>query len=130
MTTFNELEASGKFRKYFLKDYRVQIPIGVYEHEKGRLQTVIFNACVLVDLENTSVIDDCITNVYNYEAIAEAIKHSLSGNHVCLQETLVDRIASNLFEDERVKAVHIRSEKTEAYKNAFSVGVEIWRTKK
>ncbi len=127
MSKFRDLEESGDFRKYFLRDYAISIPIGVYDFEKNRSQSVTINIEVLIPLSKTSSSRDDIADVYNYESLVNAVTAVIAGGHVDLQETLIDGVMEEVMKDPRVAAAHVCSEKNDAYADARGIGVEIWR---
>lgn len=113
-------------RRIFLKNIRRNVRIGAYDHEKSAPQPVVFNVEVFV---NTHDEDDRLDNAYNYDTVIRTIDHHVAGQHIVLQETLVEAIAQELLQNPRVVAVVVRSEKTKAYETAESAGVEIFRKK-
>ena len=70
---------------------------------------------------------DQLQNAYNYDEVIRAIDQVLAGGHICLQETLVERIADELLRNSLVKAVLVKSQKTRAYERVKSAGVEIFK---
>lgn len=113
-------------RRIILRDINRQVRIGAYDHERLAPQPVIFNIEVFV---NTSNEGDNIDNAYNYDLIVETVDRVIAQGHIDLQETLIERIASELLVHHTVRAVLVRSEKTEAYSNIRSAGIEIFREK-
>lgn len=112
-------------RKLSVKNYKKEISIGALEEEHSRLQTVIFNIeayCVIEDKAK-----DSLDNVYDYRNLIYAVDSVVSQGHIELQETMVDQIAARILSDKRIRAVCVSSEKTQAYPNAQSIGVETFR---
>lgn len=114
--------------KIVLHNYETKARIGAYEDERGAPQRLRLKAAVYV--RRRSALDARIEDVYNYDRIIESIEAVLSEGHVDLQETLIEKISERLFEDDSVKYVYLRSEKTEAYAQAEFVGVEAFFKKK
>ena len=112
-------------RHIVIKDIQKNISIGAYEHEMHGKQPVIINVEVFVQTENEK---DQLDNAYNYDEVIQTIDAVLQGGHICLQETLIDKIANKLLNNQLVLAVLVRSEKTQAYPNVKSAAVEIFRT--
>ena len=98
--------------------------IGAYEHEKQSAQPVIINVELFV---LTRAEGDKLQHAYNYDEVIRAIDQVLAGGHICLQETLVERIADELLRNSLVKAVLVKSQKTRAYERVKSAGVEIFK---
>lgn len=112
-------------RHIVIKDIHRNIFIGAYEHETHAKQPVVINVEVFVKTVNEK---DLLENAYNYDKVLDAVDRVLKEQHICLQETLVDSIANNLLNDPLVQAVLVKSEKTQAYPDVKSAGVEIFRT--
>lgn len=113
-------------RRIVLRDIARQVQIGAYDHERLASQPVIFNIEVFVTTSNEG---DDIANAYNYDLIVEAVDQVIASGHIDLQETLIEAIASTLLVHPAVHAVLVRSEKTQAYPNIRSAGIEIFREK-
>lgn len=111
-------------RRIILKNIQRELFIGAYDSEKDSRQPVIFNIEIFVA---TSDENDDLSNAYNYDLGVAAVDHHINGGHTALQETLIDKIADELLSDQRVKAVLVRSEKTQAYATVESAGIEIFR---
>jgi dihydroneopterin aldolase len=127
MVSFQQLVESGKYRRYFLKNFTTPAHLGAYSHEYERIQPVRINIEALVPLELSTSRRDALEDVLNYDVLTDAVKTSLKGGHIVLQETLIDRIADKIMAYPQIYGVHITCEKTQAYAEAESVGVEIWR---
>ena len=65
----------------------------------------------------------------SYEFIVADIKKLLSKGHIGLLETLGEKIASICLKDLRIISARINIQKMEVFKEAKSVGIEIFRTK-
>lgn len=113
-------------RRIILRDIQRQVRIGAYDHERIAPQSVIFNIEVFV---STSDENDNIDNAYNYDLVVQTVDRIIASGHIDLQETLIERIANDLLTNHAVEAVLVRSEKTQAYPNVFSAGIEIFREK-
>ena len=113
-------------RRILLKNIRRNVRIGAYDHEKSAPQPVVFNVEVFV---NTHDEDDRLDNAYNYDSVIRTIDHHVAGQHIALQETLIDKLAESLLKHPLIKAALVRSEKTQAYPTAASAGIEIFRLK-
>lgn len=113
-------------RRIILKNIRRDLFIGAYDNEKMARQPVVINIELFVTTDHEN---DDLNNAYNYDQAIEAVDRLVDGPHIDLQETLIDKIAQDLLVDERVRAVSVRSEKTQAYPTVDSAGVEIFRIK-
>jgi len=124
MTTFTELEQSGEYFKYFLRNCHIHTAIGIYAHEKGREQEVILNVEVLVSKDDIPTEENPLASGFNYDVLFEAVQGALRGDHIFLQETLIQRIKQHLFEFPEIIALRIRSEKVEVYPRVEGAGIE------
>lgn len=113
-------------RRIILKDIKRNAMIGAYEHEKHTAQPVLLNIEVFVHTNNEA---DELKNAYNYDEIIRAVDMVLGRGHICLQETLVDGIAEQVLTNALVRAVIVRSEKTQAYNDVKSAAVEIFKVR-
>jgi dihydroneopterin aldolase len=109
-------------RKLFVRDYQVLMSIGVYEDEKQTLQPVLFNIEAYIELPNET--KDTINEVFDYNHIIETIKRIAHSKHFELQETLCDECMIALLSYPEISAVKLSTEKTNAYAECYSVGVE------
>ncbi len=125
-TSLRIADANSAIRHVFIRDFMVEVLIGVHDHEKEQKQRVRVNLDLAVDEGEHPIIDD-IRNVVNYETMALAIVSIAEEGHVNLVETFAERIAAMCLEDERVDSARVRIEKLDILENAESVGVEIER---
>ena len=113
-------------RRIVFRNVDREVRIGAYDHERLAAQSVMFNLEVFV---NTSNENDDIINAFNYDLVVQAIDEVIGSGHIDLQETLVEAIANKLLAYDAVVALSVRSEKTQAYSDVETVGVEIFREK-
>ena len=118
---------STPYRKICLKDYKVEMYLGIFEHEKKHKQTVIINIEAYIDLPNLNDADT-IEATFNYQNIVQAIE-DITKEPIELQETLCNRLASSLLSYKAIYAVKIACEKPQAYQQAKSIGLEIFLAK-
>ena len=111
-------------RHIIIKDICRDMMIGAYEHEKLAPQPVILNIELFV---RTNCEGDRLENAYNYDEVIQAVDSVIERGHIQLQETLVDSIADGLLKNPMVYAVLVKSEKTGAYEQVKSAGVEIFK---
>ena len=112
-------------RKITLNDYRLQMRIGAYDHERLGTQPVSVTAEIWVKFSFGQ--ERHLSEVYDYAAIARTIEQTAASGHIDLQEDLADRIIIALLQDPRVAAVRVRTAKPMACEAAESVAVETFR---
>lgn len=112
-------------RRMFLRNYVVDVSIGVHAHERNGAQRVVFNVDVFVPLALCTPRSDRIQEVIDYDFLRLAIQHRIDKGHINLQETLIDDIAQALLAHPAVRAVRVSSEKPDVYDDVDAVGVEI-----
>ncbi|KPF80909.1 dihydroneopterin aldolase [Brevundimonas sp. AAP58] len=105
----------------FVRGLEVQAGIGVYDHEHGRLQTLVID--VTLDLGPVEV--HGLADTINYETVATACQRIVSEGHVGLVETFAERLALDCLLDPRVRAVTVRIEKPGALAAAAAAGCEL-----
>jgi dihydroneopterin aldolase len=118
-------DAGKSLRHVFIRNLEVLAHIGIHGHERGKMQPVRINVDLAV--EEAAVLDDKLDSVVDYEAITAKIRTLVAAGHINLAETLAERIASDCFEDARVRTTRVRVEKLHALPGAESAGVEIER---
>ena len=106
--------------KTFVRDIRVQVEVGVYEHEYGRTQPLV----VEVELDVAPSGFDELGDIINYENIVGWTREVAAVGHIELVETFAHRVAQACMRDGRVLAARVRVEKPEALAPAVA-GVEI-----
>ena len=105
----------------FVRGLQVQAGIGVYDHEHGRLQTLVID--VTLDLGPVAVRH--LSDTVNYETVAAACRRIVSEGHVGLVETFAERLARACLEDTRVRVVTVRVDKPGALEAADGAGCEV-----
>ena len=114
-------------RRIFLRDFRLQVSIGIHDFEKEGPQTVVVN----VDLELAPAErahNDRIGNVLNYDVVHDGIATLARSRHFNLQETLVDAILDLCLAQPGVIEARVSTEKPDVYKDC-RVGYEAVRRK-
>ena len=107
--------------KVFVRGLRVEAGIGVYDHEHGRLQTLVID----VTLELVPHDVERLADTVNYETIAEAARAIVAEGHVGLVESFAERLALDALRDARVRRVTVRVEKPGALEAAEAAGCEV-----
>jgi dihydroneopterin aldolase len=102
--------------------------IGIYDHERQRLQRVRINVELDV-VDPGSFASGDFAKVLNYESIVGGVKAIIAEGHIALVETLAERIATLCLGDPRAMSVRITVDKLDAYCEAEGVGVSILRSR-
>ncbi|WP_298162680.1 dihydroneopterin aldolase [Brevundimonas sp.] len=105
----------------FVKGLRVEAGIGVYDHEHGRLQTLVID--VTLDLGPAEI--HGLADTINYETVAASARRIIAEGHVGLVETFAERLALHCLEDFRVRGVTVRVDKPGALEAADGAGCEL-----
>ena len=117
--------AGGAIRRegltVFVRGLTVQAGIGVYDHEHGRLQTLVID--VTLDLGTQAV--ERLADTVNYERVAEAARAIVAEGHVGLVETFAERLALDCLKDPRVRRATVRIDKPGALDGAEAAGCEV-----
>jgi len=109
-----------------LRDYVVEVEIGAFQQERGKLQRVRFNVVVEV-LPMTGPIDDDVDRILSYDKVTEAIGIELEAERLNLLETLAARAAERILLEPQAERVFVRIEKLD--RGPFALGVEIVRSR-
>ena len=116
-------------RTVFIKDFIIQEIIGIHEHEKIKKQKIKFNIVISVD-QNVLPDEEDIKSIVDYEKITNNLKNLAKNKKYNFLESLAEDSFKKIFEDKRINSVKIKIEKPEAIKNADSVGVEVFKSRK
>jgi dihydroneopterin aldolase len=116
-------------RRLFLRNYEVQINIGVHEFEKKGEQRVLINIDLFVPLVHNTPTHDKLEEVLDYDFMRDTVARRMAQGHVHLQETLCDDVAWAMLQHPHVRAVRVSTEKPDVYPDCDSVGVEVFRIK-
>lgn len=116
-------------RRLFLRNYEVQINIGVHEFEKKGEQRVLINVDLFIPLAVSTPKDDHLVEVVDYDFIRSTIAHRMAQGHIHLQETLCDDVARAMLAHPKVRAVRVSTEKPDVYPDCDAVGVEVFHVK-
>ena len=108
--------------KIFVRGLTIEARIGVYDHEHGRTQPLVFD----VELDVGMGEPTHLSQVLNYEAVVQAAKTLAAQGHVDLVETFAWGLARDLLGDPRVLRARVRVEKPQALApDAQAAGVEV-----
>ena len=116
-------------RTVFIKDFIIEEIIGIHKHEKIKKQKIKFN--IVLDVNQSFVPDEKdIKSIVDYEKITNKLENLTKIKKYNFLESLAEDSFEEIFEDSRINSVTIKIEKPEAIKNAGSVGVEVFKTRK
>jgi dihydroneopterin aldolase len=116
-------------RRVFIKNYRLDMQIGIYEHEQGKKQEVLINIEFWVPLSLTTPKNDAISEVVNHDFVRPGIQAIVDRGHINLQETLCDAVVALCLSHPVVVAARVSTEKREVYPDCECAGVEVFRFK-
>ena len=108
--------------RIFIRDFRLQVSIGIHDFEKEGPQTVVVNIDLLLEPPGRAH-DDRIANVLNYDVVHDGIRELAGSRHFNLQETLVDAILDLCLAQPGVIEARVSTEKPDVYKDC-RVGFE------
>ena len=116
-------------RTVFIKDFIIEEIIGIHKHEKIKKQKIKFN--IIIDVNQSSLPDEKdIKSIVDYEKITNKLENLTKSKKYNFLESLAEDSFKEIFQDKRINSVTIKIEKLEAIKNAGSVGVEVFKTRK
>ena len=116
-------------RSVFIKDFIIEEIIGFHKHEKVKKQKIKFN--IVLDVNQNSLPDEKdINSIVDYEKITNKLENLTKSRKYNFLESLAEDSFKEIFEDMRINSVTIKIEKPQAIKNAGSVGVEVFKTRK
>ncbi len=116
-------------RSVFIKDFIIEEIIGIHKHEKIKKQKIKFN--IVLDVNQNFLPDEKnIKSIVDYEKITNKLENLARSKKYNFLESLVEDSFKEIFEDKRINSATIKIEKPEAIKNAKSVGVEVFKTRK
>ena len=116
-------------RTVIIKDFIIKEIIGIHEHEKIKKQKIKFN--IVLNVDQSSIPDEKdIKSIVDYEKITNKLENLIKSKKYNFLESLAEDSFEEIFKDKRINSVTIKIEKPEAIKNAESVGVEVFKTRK
>ena len=120
---------SSIVRTVFIKDFIVEEIIGFHEHEKIKKQKIKFN--VILDIDQRTIPNEKNEkSIVNYEKITKKLEKLVKSKKYNFLESLAEDSFEEIFRDKRINSIKIKIEKPDAIKNANSVGVEVFKTRK
>lgn len=121
-----EASSDVPYDRISLRDYVVEVEIGAFQAERGKVQRVRFNVVVEV-LQGSGPIEDDVDRILSYDRVTEAIAHELRAERINLLETLAARVAERILLEPQAERVFVRIEKLD--RGPFALGVEIVRAR-
>lgn len=112
-------------RRIFIRDFRLQVSIGIHDFEKEGPQTVVVNVDLLLE-PAAGAHGDRIANVLNYDVVHDGIVTLAKSRHFNLQETLVEAVLDLCLSQPGVVEARVSTEKPDVYKDC-RVGYEAVR---
>ena len=116
-------------RRLFLRNYTVNINIGVHEFEKQGEQRVLINVDLYIPLAQSTPQADDLAEVVDYDFIRSSVMARVARGHVQLQETLCDDLLALMLAHPRVKAARVSTAKPDVYADCEAVGCEVFGIK-
>jgi dihydroneopterin aldolase len=116
-------------RRLFLRDYAVNMNIGVHDFEKRGEQRVLINVDLYVPLALSTPSNDTLDEVVDYDFIRRSILERLARGHIHLQETLCDDVLALMLAHPKVRAARVSTEKPDVYPDCDAVGCEVFAVK-
>ena len=108
--------------KVFVRGLRLDAEVGVYPHERGRLQPLVVD----VELDIAAAGFERLSDTLDYSTVAAAARDLAASGHIELVEVFAERLAERCFSDPRVTRARVRVEKPQALApEAAGAGVEI-----
>lgn len=120
--------AQDSDRRIFIRDFRLQVSIGIHDFEKQGAQTVVVNVDLLLE-PPAAAHGDRIANVLNYDIVHDGIAALAGSRHFNLQETLVEAILGLCLSQPGVVEARVSTEKPDVYKDC-RVGYEAVRRRR
>ncbi len=114
-------------RCIFFDEIKCMASIGIHSHELTSKQEVIIWLEIYIKLVDSKSLSDNIEDTQDYDEINAKVESIVNAKHYSLQETLIDEIANFCMSLTNVKAVRVKTAKTQAYKNCKAVGIEVFR---
>ena len=116
-------------RTVFINDFIIEEIIGIHKHEKIKKQKIKFN--IFLNIDQSCIPDEKdIKSIVDYEKITNKLEKLAKNKKYNFLESLIEDSFEEIFKDKRINSVSIKIEKPEAIKNAESVGVEVFKTRK
>ncbi len=127
-SNLSDEQKNPKTYKILINNLSLNASIGIHDFEKKKRQKISISLEIIVK-DNIYITNHNIENFVSYEFIVNDIKKLISRGHIELLETLSEEIFAMCFKDDRIFSIKLTLEKLEVFKEANSVGIEVFRTK-
>jgi dihydroneopterin aldolase len=111
----------------FIQGLRIDARIGVFAHEKNRLQPLELDLELEVSDARFHPAHDRLDEVFDYQAARTAILEVAADGHIHLLESFADRVLKRVLVLPDVRAARVRISKFTAFDDCQAVGVEVTR---
>lgn len=121
----NQIALSNNFfksLKIVVKQLKIAANIGVYPHEKNRLQDLLIDIEVFLKSENINLTDD-INKTIDYVYLSSLALKISKMQHFNLIETYGQFLANEILKDERIEKLILNITKPSAIENAHSAQI-------
>ena len=125
---FKKKEKFKYRRKVIIKDFTLNIFVGIHSFEKKKKQRVKFNIEILTNPYVSPNSKD-LNSILNYEEVVMQIEKLANLKHHELLEDLAENIFNIIFKNKLVKKINLKLEKLDILKKTKSVGIEVSKTK-
>lgn len=112
----------------FIKNLKLDVIIGIYDHERTQTQPITLNVEMAWDNRPAGKSDD-ITLTLDYEKVSNYIKAFASDSAFLLVERFTEVLAEKLIMEFNIEALTLELNKLTAIPGTDAVGVKISRTK-
>jgi 7,8-dihydroneopterin aldolase/epimerase/oxygenase len=116
-------------RRLFLRNYEINVNIGVHAFEKTGEQRVLINVDLYIPLALSTPTADELGEVVDYDFIRSTVVQRVGRGHIHLQETLCDDVLALMLAHPKVRAARVSTEKPDVYPDCDSVGCEVFGMK-
>jgi 7,8-dihydroneopterin aldolase/epimerase/oxygenase len=116
-------------RRLFLRNYEINVNIGVHAFEKTGEQRVLINVDLYIPLALSTPTADDLDEVVDYDFIRSTVVQRVGRGHIHLQETLCDDLLALMLAHPKVRAARVSTEKPDVYPDCDSVGCEVFGMK-
>lgn len=114
--------------KIFIKNLTVYGILGIHDHEQQNPQEIRISVIASTDIKAAAREDD-IHQTVNYSTLAKGIARFIEAKPHLTIEALIEGLATEILQDDRIASIWLRVEKPNAVSAAESVGVEITRSR-
>ena len=111
-----------------IKNLLLRTHIGFNEEEIDKLQDVVINMMIDVDLSQ-AIKNDSVDNSYNYKIITKKIIALVQGQKFKMLEKLTQSILDEIMKNKKVRFARVEVDKPHALRFAESVSVELEATR-